>query len=271
MQAKEMQPVTVQAEAVGSVETGEVPTFSHGGWHVQDASAPPKGRFHDGLFDCFNHLESCICGWCCPSCFIGELASAIGFSRCCVMFSFIMAVVGIYESYVAVLTFCMAVELDPSCTTAFESQAFEDDCYRSVCWSPSLPSNVVKFWSGYGDFTNATGITKDNLDNGQDHLLARDVQGSEMWWTLDGWDIFIGICAICVMCEFRKHFRTMYNIPGSCWGDFWTMFCCGSCAMCQMARHAFQYDNRSPDRPRAGGLCNCEDEPPMFSALYKTP
>ena len=41
-------------------------------------------------------------------------------------------------------------------------------------------------------------------------------------------------CAVCIVCEARKHIRAASGIEGGCPEDFCTVCCCGSCVLCQL-------------------------------------
>ena len=41
-------------------------------------------------------------------------------------------------------------------------------------------------------------------------------------------------CAVCIVCEARKHIRTASGIEGGCPEDFCMVCCCGSCVLCQL-------------------------------------
>ena len=41
-------------------------------------------------------------------------------------------------------------------------------------------------------------------------------------------------CAVCIVCEARKHIRTASGIEGTCCEDFCTVCCCGPCVLCQV-------------------------------------
>ncbi|KII66333.1 Protein PLANT CADMIUM RESISTANCE 1 [Thelohanellus kitauei] len=43
------------------------------------------GKFKQGICGCFQHLDSCLCSWCCPCIEIGYIADKVGedFFLCC--------------------------------------------------------------------------------------------------------------------------------------------------------------------------------------------
>ena len=54
-----------------------------------------------------------------------------------------------------------------------------------------------------------------------------------LYIVLPAWLIFVTVGMICA----RKSMRELYNIPGSCCGDFCTLYWCSCCAVMQMAQH----------------------------------